>query len=278
MSTNASTASLPLTTVEQLATLVDGQAVLRVEAVIEHIGKRIANPPDKPGPYGGWSFQDLVLADGAHKFKATLNDRPEFPATLKGKRITFLSHKGDKGYSGLKIKNRPVKKGDPEKGSENVLWITGSAEHVNGSLSAGQVQPTPSQAADPLPGNEEPPRSTSTPVASRPPVNVDYRANVKECKEYLNRCANLYELCIMTVEYLCVRLHERRSQEYPTPEAQEQARRAGIAMHLSDDQQQAAISTMFISARDKGAFINDMPKGVLDKWLNPPASHPPALD
>ncbi len=76
--------------------------------------------------HGKWSFQSLVLVDPSGvEINAKLKDRDTFPANLKGKLVYFLSHQGDKGWSGVKTKD------DTFKGNTTrILWITPTAEVV----------------------------------------------------------------------------------------------------------------------------------------------------
>lgn len=77
---------------------------------------------------GEWTLQNLEMEDDeGDKIKVTLKDREELSKRMRGKELTLLAHRGNKGWSGVYAKDDDY---HDKKNPDRILWVTSSAEIV----------------------------------------------------------------------------------------------------------------------------------------------------
>lgn len=112
-----------------------------------------------PTPHG--TMQNGTLVDATGQIKVVFVDHDEKDKSMVGKTLTFLSHKGDHGWTGVKFKEK-----DNRGKKELVLWVTKTATITE---NANLQQP----AAPPQGGNQpaqQPPQAPPQRQPANPPV------------------------------------------------------------------------------------------------------------
>ncbi len=195
--------------------------------------KEIYKPSTGSSDKGEWSFQNLVIVDESGQIKVKLKDREPLPLDYKGRVILISCKEGDKGLSGVKIKE------DEYRGKiDKVLWVTPSAtiDRVEGSAPAAPQQ---AQAN----GHVEQPKSEAPKQNGNGNGQPD---SVKHVRHSLNRMANLYLHCMEAGNYV-------RSQW-----------EAAHQVKMSEEQFQACVSSLYIQgSRDN--LYDGLPIGSFDK-------------
>lgn len=133
----------------------DGEPVVATQGVVKRVDKfrsGVSKTTNKP-----YAFQDILLTEDGVDFPACLVDRDEVGPEVLGKRLTFVCHKGERGFTGVKIRSREAYANGKKTGKvENVLWITQTAQIAG--IPSDKSRPS---EEEPSPGDERP--QTSAP-------------------------------------------------------------------------------------------------------------------
>lgn len=205
------------------------EPVFLVEATVKNVGKYISGKSAR----GDYSFQSVIITDGRDEFRAVFKDRKELPRNVEGKKLQFLAHHGDRGWTGLKMK---MDENYKTKEMELVLWVTGTAQVVgapNAQDDAGgyrgdnppqddggyQSDPEPPRQQAPARPPQAPTQSRpssppsapqSAPQAAREPENRPSRQTLTHeqaiiaAKKHIGQNRNVYLLCMRAARSLCM--------------------------------------------------------------------------
>jgi hypothetical protein len=128
-----------------------------VRGTITYVGERYSGNSSKTGE--PWSLQNITIKDTTGEFRLVAKDRDAIPGTWKGKEFVIYCNEGEKGLTGLKIKEDKDKKGNVR----NVLWFTGSGHIEEATDSAPQAS---APAAGQAPRAQAAPAAINTPPAA----------------------------------------------------------------------------------------------------------------
>lgn len=223
-------------TVSQINDLEDDIAVPAFKGKVKQIFKRHTGNNAR----GDYSFQGIILVDAdGDEIEAKLKDRDELPAKLKGKHVCIVSHKGDRGWTGVKTKD------DEYQGkTKRILWITGSAEIVPG-------ENMPAEGDDVVVSTDNSdPAATASSQQDDPPARANHPANhpakptqgdpVRDAKVAALKRANLLAIAVRAADSMLQVYHDS-GKVNPTPE-----------LH------QACTMSIFISM-DRQGMADDLP-------------------
>lgn len=228
-------------TVASLASVRANTPIEAVVATVKSVGEYITGS----GNFGPYSFQDVMLTDGQNEYLAVFGNRNELPKDVVGQTLLLKSVMSKKnGLVGLKVK--------PNKKGELVLSVTATAvvedapeegESEDGDLAPAAPAPTQSRLQPAAP------RAAAAKPAAPAARSVTPAGAVKDAKTYLNRAANLMELCLDAADFIKGRY---------------EATHGGDGA-MTDEQYKAIVSTLFINASKEG-LADSMPTGTLDEF------------
>jgi len=151
--------SVNLTKLADLFNRQDGEPILATQGTIKRVDRYRSGVGSNKKPY---AFQDILLTEDGVDFMACFADRDPVPPESVGQRITLLCHKGDRGFTGVKIRSRNVyANGQRTDQIENVLWVTQTAQ-VTG------VPNRDPETNQPVAGYQQQRPATTTAQAARP--------------------------------------------------------------------------------------------------------------
>jgi hypothetical protein len=208
--------------------------------------------------HGDWSIQNVILADGELEIKVKVCDRETaIPSAWKGKLIYLTSVNGDKGITGLKVKE------DTYKGkTSKILSATKTAEI---GLQDGSEAPAPAPAPARQPDPEPEPRA-STPAPAQPPARpaapapgseAAIRAEILKTRAFLGQAINRFGFCVDAAFVILTKKNEQHGLSFDSDHIER------VAVHLSIMCERANIG-------------DGLPSGPLDKYLPPKPSPAPA--
>lgn len=222
--------------------------------------------------HGNWSIQNVIISDGDVEMKVKVCDRESaIPSAWKGKLIYLTSLNGDKGITGLKVKE------DTYKGkTSKILSATKTAEiglqdaeadaaapHPEPVTPAAAPTPTPTRRAEPEPehpraSSPAPAQAPARPAAAAPGSDADFRSEVLKTRAFLGTQINLIGLCIDAAVAMVKMKNEQHGLSFDSEQIEK------FAVHMS------------IKCERKG-IGEGLPSGKLDKYLPPkPAAPAPA--
>lgn len=174
--------------IKELAVLTLGETVPSVRGKLTAIYDRKTGQ----GQNGEWSLQNCELTDSTGKIKVKLDDRDALPKDWRGREVYISCNNGDKGLTGIKIKEETYKGN-----TSRILSVTESA-HLDDAAAQEppQDEPAPAKAPKAAPTQAAP--------AQAKPVNGNGNGNggKESIKAYLNRQANLYLHCMEAAKYV----------------------------------------------------------------------------
>ena len=172
--------------ISQALAMEDGQQVYALRAKVTAVFKYY----DGNNANGHWSFQDCKIKDSTGEMRCSFVDRPEVKrADLIGKTVLFESWNGEKGWSGVKIKEKDYK-GEVSM----VLWVTKTGQvNVDDQDATEDAQPDPDPGPSrTLPETQPEPDSPSggfDGAATQPPPASNPAAGItcSKCQTALDR-------------------------------------------------------------------------------------------
>ncbi len=265
-----------INTVAEILEMDDGKPIDAFKGKVSRVYERSSGGSgDK-----AWVKQDLECQDVTGKIKVTLWGREAFPKTIIGQQIYIAQTKSTRGWTGVKASDFTNKKTNVTTRS---ITVTEAAELIIGEgepASQEQVNTDPrraaadaTSAAAPAEPNDDvakakamlaaaekkaaeerkaredaakaPPKAASAPAAQNRESAME---NVTECRKFIARRANLYELCVGAGLHVVKRVAETKEHI------------------MTDDQFQAMVSALFIASARAGIAAG-LPTGCLDNYM-----------
>jgi hypothetical protein len=230
-----------VTSMKEVGDLDDQMPIALVRGKVTQIFKAKRGPGDDGNP---WSFQNLKLKDATGERKVVLKNRDDVPMDWRGKEIVIEGHHGEKGWSGIYASDNEY-----NGKTTREIKVTGSAgvflaSEVRDSESSSQA---PSQKAPPAAANGSKTASAPAVGSEQPDKRATQLQAIKAAKSKAARLANLFTIAIDAVEAIVVP-HWNEAIGSDT---------------MSEDQHQAAISTLFIAMQRDG-LDTDLPVKKLE--------------
>lgn len=207
--------------------------------------------------HGDWSIQNVILADGEVEMKVKVCDRDAaIPSAWKGKLIYLTSVNGEKGITGLKVKEDTYK----DKTSK-ILSATKTAEiglqdvsEAPAAPASPEAQTRPKGALQPKPSEAAP---TPRPAAPAPGSEAAIRAEILKTRAFLGQAINRLGFCIDAAFVAATRANEKHGLSFDSDHIEK------FAVHLNISCERAGIG-------------DGLPTGPLDKYLPPKPAPAPA--
>lgn len=230
-----------VTPIPQLLTMDNDMAVYAVKGKIKSLFRQRTSKPDAAKQ---WTCQDLLLMDATHSIKVQVWDHEPLPeAQWKGKAIYLLATHGDKGWTGLKVKDNTW-----EGTTTKVLSVTRTGEIAEATVyESGQAgAPAPQAPTPPSPPPTAPLSTHSTQaelqaaaaaVASAVPPPPPERGNSHSPVEIrLAGLARAYLRCMDAATFVAVEFQKKHGAT------------------MSPDQFQGCTATLFIAGQRENLF------------------------
>ncbi len=152
-----------LVPLKDIPTLGKDEAVPSIRGRVVNIYARNAGT----NVHGEYSLQNLTIRDETGEATIKLKDRPELPLTTKGKVIFIFSKQGDKGLTGLKVKDDEYPKGSGK--VTRIVSVTPTATIQESD--AAHDQPASRPAQNGANGHAPAQRQPATPPRTAPAVS-----------------------------------------------------------------------------------------------------------
>lgn len=183
--------------------------------------------------HGDWKIQNIWIKEGESKIKVKVTDREALPKSLKGHGVVITCKEGDKGLTGMKVKE------DNYRGKSSIiLSVTPTATIEWDGMGNGHAQ---------APSTEPAPH---TPPPTPPPAQMPPTANPPGNTAPSNGATNGNKVSVQA---------KKRARDYfRVMEAAHELRLAWNAAHadfpMTAEQYQAAVGTLYITLQRDGVI------------------------
>ena len=147
--------------------------ITRIDGALKAIFPQKKGTNDK----GEWAVQSLILAQGNDSIKVSAWNLAPVSENDKGKPVSVVAFKGQKGWSGVYANTGKDKDGNPQR----EIRLTKTANIIIGGASAPQSPANAPEPADDIPMDfppKNPPQSAPTP---KPAINAPFHHSATLC-------------------------------------------------------------------------------------------------